>query len=199
MQNDIWIAGIARGHNSGVCLLKNGEIVFSIEEERLSRRKYDGGPYAGMVKILDYTNKLDYIVIAHTQGLHDTAGKVDFSGDDVLAGAVSIDDTGITINHVLLSNNVITSPVSIDSTVITQDHKLASLELVTGNVSIPLARFPFMAITTPPESYTDLSVGAESWSNATSPDTDAWPDAVAASTPTFTETTTNTETWDDAA
>ena len=41
-----WIAAIARGHNSGVCLLKDGEIVFSIEEERLTRHKYDGGPYA---------------------------------------------------------------------------------------------------------------------------------------------------------
>ena len=34
-----WIAAIARGHNSGVCLLKDGEMVFSIEEERLSRKK----------------------------------------------------------------------------------------------------------------------------------------------------------------
>ena len=50
-----WIAAIARGHNSGVCLLKDGELVFSLEEERLSRNKYDGGPYASMVKILDYT------------------------------------------------------------------------------------------------------------------------------------------------
>ena len=33
-----WIAAIARGHNSGVCLLKDGEMVFSIEEERLSRK-----------------------------------------------------------------------------------------------------------------------------------------------------------------
>lgn len=74
------------GHNAGVCLLKNGEIVFSIEEERLSRAKYDGGPYAGIVKILDYTDKLDYLVIAHTQSLHETAGKVDFSGDDVYTG-----------------------------------------------------------------------------------------------------------------
>ena len=41
-----WIAGIARGHNGGICLLKDGEIVFAIEEERLSRRKYDGGPFA---------------------------------------------------------------------------------------------------------------------------------------------------------
>ena len=57
-----WIAGISRGHNASVCLLKDGEIVLAIEEERLSRRKYDGGPYASMIKILDYTDKLDYLV-----------------------------------------------------------------------------------------------------------------------------------------
>ena len=43
------IAGIARGHNAGVCLLKDGEVIFSIEEERLSRQKYDGGLFASMV------------------------------------------------------------------------------------------------------------------------------------------------------
>ena len=64
-----YIAAIARGHNSGVCLLKDGKIVFSIEEERLSRVKYDGGPYASMVKILEYTDKIDYLVIAHTLSL----------------------------------------------------------------------------------------------------------------------------------
>lgn len=81
-----YIAAIARGHNSGVCLLKDGKVVFSIEEERLSRRKYDGGPYASMVKILDYTDKIDYLVIAHTQSVAETAGRVDFSGDDVYTG-----------------------------------------------------------------------------------------------------------------
>ena len=80
-----WIAAIARGHNSGVCLLKDGELVFSIEEERLSRHKYDGGPLASMVKILEYTNRLDYLVIAHTQPLSD-AGKIDFTGDDMYTG-----------------------------------------------------------------------------------------------------------------
>ena len=84
--NTGYIAAIARGHNSGVCLLKDGEIVFSIEEERLSRHKYDGGPYASMVKILEYTDKIDYLVIAHTQNLNETAGKVDFTGDDVYTG-----------------------------------------------------------------------------------------------------------------
>lgn len=81
-----YIAAIARGHNSGVCLLKDGEIVFSIEEERLSRQKYDGGPYASMMKILEYTDKIDYLVIAHTQRLNETAGRVDYTGDDVYTG-----------------------------------------------------------------------------------------------------------------
>ena len=83
---DLWIAAIARGHNAGVCLLKNGEVIFSIEEERLSRHKYDGGPFASMIKILEYTDKLDYLVVAHTQSLDATAGKVDFTGDDVYTG-----------------------------------------------------------------------------------------------------------------
>ena len=82
-----YIAAIARGHNAGVCLLKDGEVVFSIEEERLSRRKYDGGPYASMVEILKYTDKIDYLVIAHTQSLKDpSTGRVDYSGDDVYTG-----------------------------------------------------------------------------------------------------------------
>ena len=52
MKKPVWIAGIARGHNAGVCLLKDGEIVFSIEEERLTRIKYDGAPLASILKIL---------------------------------------------------------------------------------------------------------------------------------------------------
>tara|TARA_B100001245_G_scaffold9001_1_gene6215 strand:- start:14115 stop:15914 length:1800 start_codon:yes stop_codon:yes gene_type:complete len=61
----MWIAGIALGHNAGVCLLKNGEVVFSIEEERLSRAKHDGGPLLSMMKILDYTDKIDYLVVSN--------------------------------------------------------------------------------------------------------------------------------------
>ena len=83
-----WIAAIARGHNSGVCLLRDGELVFAIEEERLSRKKYDGGPYASIVKILEYTNRLDYLVVAHTQPLSD-AGQVDFTGENVYTGLAS--------------------------------------------------------------------------------------------------------------
>ena len=81
----LWIAGITRGHNAGVCLLKDGEIVFAIEEERLSRKKYDGGPLAAMVKILEYTDKLDYLVVAHTQSL-ETAGTIEFINDNIYSG-----------------------------------------------------------------------------------------------------------------
>lgn len=81
-----YILGISRGHNAGVCLLKDGKIVFAIEEERLSRTKYDGGPYAAMMKVKEYTDKVDYIVVSHTQTLEGTCGKVDYTGDNVYTG-----------------------------------------------------------------------------------------------------------------
>lgn len=86
MEQTGYILGISRGHNAGACLLKDGEIVFSIEEERLSRHKYDGGPYAAMIKVKEYTDKLDFIVISHTQSLADTGQRVDYTGDNVYIG-----------------------------------------------------------------------------------------------------------------
>ena len=85
-KKDMWIAGITRGHNGGVCLLHNGEIVFSIEEERISRNKYDGSPYAGIFKILEYTDKLDYVGFAHTQSLDGSNGpecRTEFTQENV--------------------------------------------------------------------------------------------------------------------
>lgn len=86
MDNTGYILGISRGHNAGVCLLKDGQIVFSIEEERLTRRKYDGGPLAGILKVLEYTDKVDYIVASHTQALRGPEGVspvVEFTGEDM--------------------------------------------------------------------------------------------------------------------
>ena len=36
------IVSIARGHNSSTTLMVDGEIIFYLEEERLTRSKYDG-------------------------------------------------------------------------------------------------------------------------------------------------------------
>ena len=77
-----WIAGITRGHNAGVCLLKDGEIVFAVEEERLTRTKYDGAPLASMLKILEFTDRLDYLVVAHTQHIKDSVGVLEYCGQD---------------------------------------------------------------------------------------------------------------------
>jgi carbamoyltransferase len=78
--NDIWIAGITTGHNSSTCLLKNGEIVFLIEEERLSRRKYDEMPFLGISKIKEFTDKLDYFAVPYEM-------KVDIGNNPYIAHA----------------------------------------------------------------------------------------------------------------
>jgi carbamoyltransferase len=82
-----YIVGLSRGHNASVCLLKDGKIVFNIEEERLSRQKYDGMPMAGIYKILDYTDKVDHVYISHTTPLDsDDKMTIDYTGDDVYSG-----------------------------------------------------------------------------------------------------------------
>ena len=77
-----WIAGITRGHNAGVCLLKDGEIVLAVEEERLSRAKYDGAPLLSINKILEFTDRLDYLVVAHTQLIGESVGVLEYCGQD---------------------------------------------------------------------------------------------------------------------
>ena len=83
----MWIAGITRGHNGAVCLLKDGEVVFNIEEERLSRAKHDGAPLAAITKIKEYTDRLDYLVLAHTTRLEQHQNmRMDYCGDDPYSG-----------------------------------------------------------------------------------------------------------------
>jgi carbamoyltransferase len=79
-----WIAGINPGHNGSLCLLRDGEIVFFIEEERLSRQKYDGTPFRSMMKILDYTDRLDYLVIGGTS--LQEMNKLDWTNENLYAG-----------------------------------------------------------------------------------------------------------------
>ena len=56
--------GINRGHNSSVALLEDGDIVFHIENERLSRIKYDEFPFNALFKIKDFTDYIDNFCIA---------------------------------------------------------------------------------------------------------------------------------------
>jgi len=79
------IASIARGHNGSTTLLVDGEVVFYLEEERLSRFKYDGSPLLGLAKVFEYVDHIDHLVVCHT---HRAGSKLDWTGEDMYEGWV---------------------------------------------------------------------------------------------------------------
>ncbi len=79
------IVSCARGHNSSTTLMIDGEIIFYLEEERLTRLKYDGAPLAGLIKVFDYVDKIDHLVVCHT---HENGPELDWCGGDVYSGLV---------------------------------------------------------------------------------------------------------------
>jgi len=79
------IAAVARGHNGSTTLLKDGEVIFYLEEERLSRSKYDGSPLLGLQKVFEYVDYIDHLVICHT---HRNGPTLDWSGEDLYQGYV---------------------------------------------------------------------------------------------------------------
>jgi carbamoyltransferase len=59
------ILGISIGHNASACVLSDGELVYFLEEERLSKLKRDSNPFRVMVDIcINY--KIDELVITGT-------------------------------------------------------------------------------------------------------------------------------------
>ena len=79
------ILSVARGHNGSTTLLKDGEVIFYLEEERLSRSKYDGSPLLGIAKAFEYVDHIDHLVVCHT---HRHGPQLDWSGEDMYAGFV---------------------------------------------------------------------------------------------------------------
>lgn len=79
MKNNITV-GVSRVHNSAVTLLKNGELVFHLENERLSNIKYDGYPFQTLAKLTEYVNHVDNLCIA---GVHKTVPVENFTDHDV--------------------------------------------------------------------------------------------------------------------
>jgi carbamoyltransferase len=79
------IVSIARGHNGSTTLLVDGEVVFYLEEERLSRNKWDGDPLLGLQKVFDYVDYIDELIICHT---HREGPIFEWSGESVYEGWV---------------------------------------------------------------------------------------------------------------
>lgn len=63
-KKDVVTVGISRVHNSAVTLLVNGELIFHIENERLSNIKYDAYPFHVLAKLPQYVNHVDQICLA---------------------------------------------------------------------------------------------------------------------------------------
>ena len=57
------ILGITPGHNGSVALISDGELVFYLEEDRLSKIKYEGNPLKTMFYVLE-RYKIDELVIS---------------------------------------------------------------------------------------------------------------------------------------
>ena len=79
------IVSVNRGHNSATTLMVDGKIVWYCEEERLSRTKYDGAPLMGLMKVFDYVDHIDELVICHT---HRHGPELDWTGEDLYEGFI---------------------------------------------------------------------------------------------------------------
>ena len=79
------IVSCSRGHNASTTLLVNGEIIFYLEEERLSRWKRDGTPLLGLTKVFEYVDHIDHLVICHT---HRNGPQNDWTGEDIYRGYI---------------------------------------------------------------------------------------------------------------
>jgi len=78
------ILGINPGHNGSAALLVDGDVAYYVEEERLSRAKYDGNPFRGMLDIMQKWH-VDELVIAGTgQEEH----KLPWTGEDAYTALV---------------------------------------------------------------------------------------------------------------
>ena len=58
------IVGLSRIHNSAVSAIKDGELLFHLENERLSNIKYDAYPFHALANLPNYMDKVDGIGIA---------------------------------------------------------------------------------------------------------------------------------------
>jgi carbamoyltransferase len=79
------ILAISPGHNGSICVLKDGKVDLFVEEERITRIKYDGNPLRTLYDILK-TTKIDILVLGGTTKA--MYPEQTWSGGDVYTGAV---------------------------------------------------------------------------------------------------------------
>lgn len=97
----MWLLGINVGHNGSAALYKDSELIFYIEEDRLSRMKYDGNPFLGIEKAFEYTDHIDFIILC---GTRNAFGLVPWTGEDAYTCLVRKKQPGYKVETVKLGD-----------------------------------------------------------------------------------------------
>ena len=62
----MYILGVNISHHASVCLLKDGEVIFYLEDDRLSRNKEApferSSELLSLEKVVEYTDHIDHII-----------------------------------------------------------------------------------------------------------------------------------------
>lgn len=98
----MWLLGINVGHNGAAALYKDSELIFYIEEDRLSRMKYDGNPFLGIEKAFEYTDHIDFIILC---GTRNAFGQVPWTGEDAYSCLVRKKQQGRKVETIQLGDD----------------------------------------------------------------------------------------------
>ena len=79
------VLAINPGHNGSAALVSDGKLVYYIEEERLSRSKYDGNPFLGILDIMK-EHPIDVLVIGGTS--ENSLGKLTWTAESAFEALV---------------------------------------------------------------------------------------------------------------
>ena len=98
----MWLLGINVGHNGSAALYKDSKLIFYIEEDRLSRLKYDGNPFLGIEKAFEYTDHIDFVILC---GTRNAFGQVPWTGEDAYTCLVRKKQPGIPVETIKLGDD----------------------------------------------------------------------------------------------
>lgn len=75
----MWLMAVNVGHNGATALYEDSRLVYYIEEDRLSRMKYDGNPFLGMEEAFKHTDHIDFLILC---GTRNAFGQVPWTNED---------------------------------------------------------------------------------------------------------------------
>lgn len=98
----MWLMAINVGHNGATALYKDSELIYYIEEDRLSRWKYDGNPFLGMEEAFKHTDHIDFLILC---GTRNAFGQVPWTNEDAYTCYVRKKQPGHKVETVKLGDD----------------------------------------------------------------------------------------------